>query len=109
APPLPTVAKPGISAGGSYPAAGQLLARLQLEGDAPGAYPYHAPPSTPQPASAPTPSPTKPKLGAKTIARAQRLLHRNRSKPALGAAEPNTAAPPQPAFNPPDLPPVYTA
>jgi L,D-transpeptidase YcbB len=44
--PLPTVAKP-ISVGGAYPAAGALLTRLQLEGDAaPGAAPDTKSPGT---------------------------------------------------------------
>jgi murein L,D-transpeptidase YcbB/YkuD len=101
APPLPAVANPGIAPGGSYPAAGLLLARLQLEGDAPGDYPYHAPGAPQPPASLP-----KPHFGSKTIARADRLLHRKpNSRSAPAASQP---APP-PAFEPPQLPPVYTA
>jgi murein L,D-transpeptidase YcbB/YkuD len=104
APPLPEVAKPGISPGESYPATGQLFARLQLEGDAPGAYPYVAP-------SAPHPPPLtlpKPRFGSKTIARAGRLLHR-RSPPRAAQAGLVPQMPAPPAFDPPHLPPVYTA
>jgi murein L,D-transpeptidase YcbB/YkuD len=109
APPLPEVPKPGIAPGGSYAATGQLLARLQLEGDASGAYPYRAPAAS-QPQSQPATPVAKPKLGAKTLARAKGLLH---GKPSTVFA-PTT---PQPAgmqavasaFNPPNLPPTYTA
>ena len=111
APRLPDVPKGGISPGGSYPAAGLLMARLQLEGDAPGDYPYHPPAATPQPhPQTPPPAPPKKKLGAKTIDRARKLIHRNKAQrggnPAEASAEPN--APPPPAFTPPELPPVYT-
>ena len=109
APPLPDVAKLGVSSGGHYPATGQLLARLQLEGDAPGDYPYHAAP-VPQPAQAqPQGPPAKPPLGSKTIARAKRLLHRRSASHSAKSVEsaPDSEVPP--AFNPPDLPPVYTA
>ena len=41
APPLPQVEKSGVGVTGEYSATGPLLARLQLEGDAPGDYPYH--------------------------------------------------------------------
>ncbi len=59
--PLPAVTKP-IVAGGSYPAAEALLARLQLEGDLPG------PP--PAPVAPPTPpaSPAKPPSTSRTAA-----------------------------------------
>ena len=113
APLLPDVSGAGVSRGGSYPAAGLLMARLQLEGDAPGDYPYHPPapaPATPAPAS--PPAPAKPKLGAKTIARAQKLIHRDHKKqPDASDSQAGAAAPaaPPPAFNPPDLPPVYSA
>jgi murein L,D-transpeptidase YcbB/YkuD len=111
APPLPEVSKPGVSVGGSYPATGQLLARLQLEGDAPGDYPYHPPAASPQPqAQAPAPQPpAKHKLGAKTIARAQRLLHHKLKSGAPVGAAPASEAAAEAAFNPPDLPPTYTA
>lgn len=105
---LPTVAKPGVSAGGSYPEAGLLLARLQLEGDAPGDYPYHAA-SAPAKQSVASSVQSKPRLGSKTLARAQHFLHRNGSKHSPNAAEPAGAVAAQPAFNPPDLPPVYTS
>lgn len=102
APALPEVSKPGVSPGGSYPAAGLLFARLQLEGDAPGDYPYHAA-SVPAP---PAPQPqAKPRLGSKTIARAQHLLHRDGVK----HLAPASASALAPAFTPPDLPPVYTS
>jgi L,D-transpeptidase YcbB len=119
APLLPTVAKPGVSPGGAYPAAGQLLARLQLEGDAPGDYPYH-PPAPPQMQSA-QPAPT-PQSRSNPLARSEarlkanskraaeetrRLLHRRPA--ATGSNQAATApAPVVPAFNPPKLPPVYT-
>jgi L,D-transpeptidase YcbB len=111
APPLPDLTRP-VSQGGSYPATGQLLARLQLEGDAPGDYPYQAAGAAPQtPAQPPVPQPAaKPRLGSKTIARAQNMLHRPRaSRAAQRAAAPTPETAPPPAFNPPDLPPVYTA
>src|SRR6185437_1672768 len=98
---------------GSYPAAGLLMARLQLEGDAPGDYPYHPPAAAPQPAQPPQPAANtaaKPKLGSKTLARARKLIHHNKAQqagnPAETAATPNAPAPP--AFTPPELPPVYT-
>jgi murein L,D-transpeptidase YcbB/YkuD len=103
--PLPAVAKPGVSVGESYAATGELLARLQLEGDAPGDFPYH-PAVAPVPTAAPQPV-TKPRFGAKTLARAQRLLHQ---KPHHGRS---TAIPTRvaagPSFTPPSLPPTYTA
>jgi L,D-transpeptidase YcbB len=103
--PLPAVTKPGVSSGESYPAAGLLMARLQLEGDAPGNYPYHASAAgLPQPA--PQTVQPKPRLGSKTIARAKHFLHRAPGQQISNSAQP---AAPQPAFNPPDLPPVYTA
>jgi L,D-transpeptidase YcbB len=113
APLLPNVPKEGISRGGSYPATDDLMARLQLEGDAPGDYPYHpavAPPApSPQPQAAQPEA--KPRVGSKTIARARRLLrdHRPHSHPpkAPDSAPAPTEAPP--AYNPPELPPVYTA
>ena len=51
APPLPQVDKSGVGVTGEYSATGQLLARLQLEGDAPGDYPYRAGAPAPQPAA----------------------------------------------------------
>jgi L,D-transpeptidase YcbB len=108
APPLPAVSKPGVAVGGSYPATGQLMARLQLEGDAPGDYPYH-PAQVQQPqAQSPQPLP-KPRLGSKTIARANRLIHRNPAKHPPNASQRAATPSAPPAFNPPDLPPVYTA
>jgi murein L,D-transpeptidase YcbB/YkuD len=100
APPLPDVPKPGISVGGPYAATGELLARLQLEGDAPGDYPLQPPPVTPA---------AKPAV-VRPPSRAQRFLHRRQTSPKPPpAAAP--AAPSQPAlvFTPPSLPPVYTA
>jgi murein L,D-transpeptidase YcbB/YkuD len=104
APPLPDVPKSGIAPGGSYSATGQLQARLQLEGDAPGAYPYQAASqSQPQPAKASG----KLKLGATTLARARRLLHR-KPKASANAAQSAPPQPAAPAFTPPNLPPTYT-
>jgi murein L,D-transpeptidase YcbB/YkuD len=110
APALPDVPKSGVSQGGSYPATGLLMARLQLEGDAPGGYPYTPAASAPAPqAKTPAPAP-KPKLGSKTIARARKLIHRDHTQAGGNPAEPAPAdAPAVPAFNPPDLRPVYTA
>jgi murein L,D-transpeptidase YcbB/YkuD len=107
APALPDVSKPGVAPGGSYPATGLLLARLQLEGDAPGDYPFHgALPPLPQPQSAKPAA--KPHLASKTIAKAQRFLRRNAPKQ-QDTTQTATSAPAPPAFNPPQLPPVYTA
>jgi murein L,D-transpeptidase YcbB/YkuD len=109
---LPEVSKPGVSPGGSYPATGLLLARLQLEGDAPGDYPYHPPSASPTPqAQAAPPAAAKPRLGSKTIARARKLIHRDHAQPKGNPAEttaPAAAEPAPPAFNPSALPPVYT-
>jgi murein L,D-transpeptidase YcbB/YkuD len=109
APALPDVAK-SVSQGGSYPATGLLMARLQLEGDAPGDYPYTPAAAAPTPqAKTPAPAP-KPRIGSKTIARARKLIHRDHTQPGGNPAEPAPAsAPAPPAFNPPDLRPVYTA
>jgi murein L,D-transpeptidase YcbB/YkuD len=105
APPLPDVlTKAGVGVTGEYSATGQLLARLQLEGDAPGDYPYHAAPATPRPLQqdpqARTGSRAKAarQFGRQTLAN---VMHRR-----PGTAK---AAPPPPAFEPPHLPPVYTA
>ena len=114
APPLPDVPKGGIGTGGSYAASGDLMARLQLEGDASGDYPYHPPQQAqstpPQPQQAqPQQNPGKPRFGSKTIARAQKLLHRPEASSASHTAR--TAAPPAPvppAFDPPHLSPVYS-
>ena len=108
--PLPYVAKPGISAGGSYPAAGLLLARLQLEGYAPGDFPYH-PPSVaqPQPQTPPTGQSPRRSRTAKALSRAERLLRRKGSKPTAVPPGSAATAPPPPLFDPPKLPPVYTA
>lgn len=107
APPLPDVSKLGVTPGGSYPATGQLLARLQLEGDADGPYPYKPvaayQPQAPQPTAA-----KKPRLGAKTLARAQHLMH-HRAQNTANALEPAATSPETLAFNLPDLPPTYTA
>jgi murein L,D-transpeptidase YcbB/YkuD len=108
--PLPTVAKPGLSPGQSYSAAGELLARLQLEGDAPGDFPYHPATAQPQAAVAPqNPQPgRKPRFGTKTLARANRFLHRRAARARQAAATAQAAATP-PEFTPPHIPPVYTA
>jgi murein L,D-transpeptidase YcbB/YkuD len=108
APPLPDVSKPGVTPGGSYPATGQLLARLQLEGDAAGPYPYQ-PAAVPQPQSLQPTSAKKPRLGAKTLARAQHLIQRNGTPKTAIAVDAAATPPAVPAFNPPDLPPTYTA
>jgi murein L,D-transpeptidase YcbB/YkuD len=108
APPLPDVSKPGVTPGGSYPATGQLLARLQLEGDAAGPYPYQ-PAAVPQPQSPQPTSAKKPRLGAKTLARAQHLIQRNGTPKTAIAVDAAATPPAVPAFNPPDLPPTYTA
>jgi murein L,D-transpeptidase YcbB/YkuD len=129
APPLPQVEKTGVGVTGEYSAAGPLLARLQLEGDAPGDYPYHpaGAPAAPQPgqtqpappAAAPHLNPAQQlgakigsaeKLGSRTLAGAQQLIHRGaRGKVSGGTAAPPANAPVPPGFNPPHLPPVYTA
>jgi L,D-transpeptidase YcbB len=100
APRLPDVAKGGVSPGGAYPAAGQLLARLQLEGDAAGDYPL-AFPQTGQRAS--QPQQARNTRTAQALANARRLLHRPVRPPA-----PTPSTPTTPIFTPPDLPPVYT-
>jgi murein L,D-transpeptidase YcbB/YkuD len=113
-PKLPAVSKPGVGPGGSYEAAGELLARLQLEGDAPGDFPYHPAAASPAIAASTSAAPganstgMKPKFGSKTMAKARNLLHR---KPKPGTAPGETQSGTQtaaPAFNPPDLPPTYT-
>ncbi len=101
--PLPDVAKPGISPGSPYPAAGELLARLQLEGDAPGDFPYTA---AAQPQSAPAPSaPRNPAQRLtddtrKLASRTRQLLHPHRASGAALATAPG--------FHPPNLPPIYS-
>lgn len=115
APPLPEVQKPGVPVGGSYPATGQLLARLQLEGDAAGDYPYHGA-EAPKPPPAPTPpAPMKhlnlaQQLAAQAMTNARKLLPRRPGLHKARSAEPQPGAPAPapPAFNPLDLPPVYT-
>ncbi len=114
---LPEVGKQGVAPGGSYAAAGELMARLQLEGDAPGEFPYHpagvaaaAPAGVPasggaragkvQPGSLP--------LGSKTIARAKTLFRGNKGAHP-GAPTAADASAPQQAYAPPQLPPVYSA
>ncbi len=72
APPLLDVAKPGVSPGGAYAAAGELLARLQLEGDAPGEYPF-------KPATA-APVPPPPPASSKTLRRQHRFFQRRQPK-----------------------------
>jgi murein L,D-transpeptidase YcbB/YkuD len=106
-PALPDVPKAGVFVGGAYAATGELLARLQLEGDAPGDFPYHPPtPNQPAASASTTPRPRHPRT-AKAIAEARRLLHRPGKPPT--AANAAAAPEPEPPFNPPDLPPVYTA
>ena len=112
APALPDVPKGGIGVGGEYAAATDLMARLQLEGDAAGDYPYHAPqPQTATPAAnTEPPSPQqngKPKFGAKTIAKAQQLLHRRADAKAKQNTTQQTVAPPS-GYLPPHLPPLYS-
>jgi murein L,D-transpeptidase YcbB/YkuD len=111
APPLPDVAKPGLSVGASYAGTGQLLARLQLEGDAPGTYPYTPPAAAsnaaPTPAPVPAPANAAQKLkadGQKLEARTKKLFH-----PHPSTATPASAPQSVSGFTPPDLPPVYTA
>jgi L,D-transpeptidase YcbB len=109
APPLPEVDKSGVGVTGEYSATGQLLARLQLEGDAPGDYPYHPAAATPAQLLSPQPPP-RPPFGSRTIGRAQRFLRRQAGRSTR--TETRTAAVPSeippPAFAPPSLPPVYT-
>ncbi len=107
--PLPDVSKSGVPVGGSYPEAGLLMARLQLEGDAAGEYPYHAPTPQTQPATPAPQATTKPRLGSKAIARARKLMHRHSSRNSANAVGTAAAEPAPPAFDPPELPPVYTA
>jgi murein L,D-transpeptidase YcbB/YkuD len=107
APALPPVSKGGISVGDAYAATGQLLARLQLEGDAPGDYPYHPAPVSPAPQPA-TPAP-KPQFGQKTIARAQRFLRKHVPRPGKNGKTTAVVPAAGPAFTPQHLPPVYTA
>ena len=108
APTLPAVSsKAGVGVGGEYSASGQLLARLQLEGDAPGPYPYRPPAAQPQTPVAATAPAAKPKFGSKTMARAHRFFdHHTNLRGAKAAA---AAAVPPAGFDPPHLPPVYTA
>ena len=104
--PLPQVDKSGVGVTGEYSATGQLLARLQLEGDAPGEYPYHAAgPAAPQPAAQ---TAAKPRFGLKSLTRAQNFLDRKAGQQ-KAAARPPATTPEQPAFDPPHLPSVYTA
>jgi murein L,D-transpeptidase YcbB/YkuD len=107
APPLPNVSKPGVSVGDSYPATGQLLARLQLEGDAPGEYPYAQPAPVPVPAPIPPPATAAQKLksdGRKLTAKTEKLFKRRATTPAAPAPV-QSGAP----YHPPDLPSTYTA
>ncbi len=112
--PLPPASKPGLTPGESYPAAGELLARLQLEGDASGDFPYHPAVAQPQPTPAAPPAPApgkKPRFGTKTLARADRFLHRRGTAHGRQSAPPpaTATAAPLPEFTPPHIPPVYTA
>ena len=108
APPLPDVlSKEGVGVTGEYSATGQLLARLQLEGDAPGDYPYHAAPVAPPPLPRTRREAARPNLGSQSLDRAERFLHRRRPAAAPIAAAPTAAA--SPVFDPPHLPPVYTS
>jgi murein L,D-transpeptidase YcbB/YkuD len=112
APALPQVPKSGVSVGDEYAATGQLLARLQLEGDAPGDYPYHAP-GVPTPPPSPTP-PARMKhldpvrLAAQALANAQRIFNRQSAPHKAKPGAPPATAPAPPAFTPPSLPPIYT-
>ncbi len=108
APPLPEVSsKSGVGVGGEYSATGQLVARLQLEGDEAGDYPYIAPAAQPQtPVAATAPAP-RPKFGSKTMARARRFFDHHANL--RGAKATAAAAVPPVGFDPPHLPPVYTA
>lgn len=110
APALPDVPKDGVGVGGSYATAGDLMARLQLEGDAPGPYPYHPPqpPAASDSRDAASHTP-KPKFGAKTLARAKHLLQRRGQKGKKDADNNRPAVDVTQAFAPPHLPPVYTA
>jgi len=110
APALPDVPKGGVGVGGSYSATGDLMARLQLEGDAPGDYPYQPPQQAQNTGSAPPQqqqAPPKPRFGSKTIGKAKQLLHR-KTGVTNGAAAGTAPRPVPPAFNPPRLPRVYT-
>jgi murein L,D-transpeptidase YcbB/YkuD len=111
APQLPQVEKSGVGITGEYSATGQLLARLQLEGDAPGDYPYRTASAPPQPPAVATPQHLNQaqQFGARTMAGAARLLH-HPAKSRVAAAS-SSAAPivPPSGFDPPHLPPVYTA
>ena len=105
APPLPMVEKSGVSASGEYSATGLLLARLELEGDAQGDYPYRAPGSEQPNAQA---KPMKPRFASKTIARAQKFLRRGAGKHAPAPEAEAEVVEETPAFDPPKLAPVYT-
>jgi murein L,D-transpeptidase YcbB/YkuD len=108
-PKLPAVAKPGVAQGEAYAETGELMARLQLEGDVAGEFPFHPVPAVQASAPvAPAPGEGKPRFGAKTMARAKGLLHRK----GKGAAHAQSGAPAEPlgpAYDPPELPHVYTA
>ncbi|MDP9038739.1 MAG: L,D-transpeptidase family protein [Acidobacteriota bacterium] len=110
-PPLPMVAKAGVSAGGAYPAAGELMARLQLEGDLPGEFPFRGPggqSAASESAPAGGAAQGKPRLGAKTLAKAKSLLHRGGRDGNASAARTDAGDAPGTGFNPPQLAPVYT-
>ena len=118
APRLPDVPKGGVPVGGVYLDTTDLMARLQLEGDAPGEYPYHPPgpmlKGTQQqepPPGPPAQQNRKYHFGEKTMARAEKLLHdhgrRKRARAGDGSGNGQKPVVPPP-YNPPPLPPVYT-
>ena len=109
APALPDAPKSSVGVGSEYAAAGDLMARLELEGDAPGEYPYHAPQQSAaaQNAGSTQPGP-KPRFGAKTIARAQRLLHRRGAASSASASARQSMIAAPSGFVPPHLTPIYT-
>jgi murein L,D-transpeptidase YcbB/YkuD len=102
-PKLPAVGKHGVTAGGAYPATGELMARLELEGDAPGAFPYR---TSPMAAPSGPGAEVRPagRFGHTTMSRARKLFHRGRTI----AVEPEGGRN-APAYSPPALPPVYSA
>ena len=116
APPLPQVIGAGVGVTGEYSATGQLLARLQLEGDAPGDYPYQpasrsaaTQPLRPLPPRRSTSTPRSSSEPRLALTR-KRFLHRARANPAAPVRHRcRAAALRPPRFDPPHLPPVYTA
>ena len=107
--PLPQVEKTGVGVTGEYSAPGLLLARLQLEGDAPGEYPYRAPNAAPTDAAAPPHLNPAQQIGAQIGADAKRLLRRPAKSRRTSASAPTAPATPPSTFDPPRLPPIYTA